>query len=239
MIKYRRVLLKLSGEALEGSRGAGIEARTLGLVAGELAEVARLGAEVAVVIGGGNFFRGLSGLAEIGIERSTGDTIGMLATVMNCLAMGDALEQRGQRACVLTAVGMGPVAERFSRRRAVAALEAGQVVLLAGGTGNPYFTTDTAAALRALEIGAEVLLKATKVDGIYDKDPVKHPDASRFAHLGYQEVLDRRLQVTDLTAITLCRENRLPLVVFDLAGEGNIRRVVEGDPSVGSWVEGD
>ena len=239
MLKYRRVLLKLSGEALEGNQGAGIEARTLGLVADQLAEVTRLGAQIAVVIGGGNFFRGLSGLSEIGIERSTGDTMGMLATVMNCLAMGDALEQRGQRASVLTAVSMGPVAERFSRRRALTALEAGQVVLLAGGTGNPYFTTDTAAALRALEVSAEVLLKATKVDGIYDKDPVKHPGATRFARLGYKEVLERRLQVMDLTAITLCRENRLPLVVFDLAGQGNIRRVVEGDPAVGSWVEGD
>ncbi len=239
MLKYRRVLLKLSGEALEGSQGAGIEAATLGRVADELAEVSRLGAQVAVVIGGGNFFRGLSGLAEIGIERSTGDTMGMLATVMNCLAMGDALEKRGQRACVLSAVSMGPVAERFSRRRALAAFEAGQLVLLGGGTGNPYFTTDTAAALRALEVSAEVLLKATKVDGIYDRDPVKHPGATRFARLRYGEVLERRLQVMDLTAVTLCRENKLPLVVFDLARTGNIRRVVEGDAAVGSWVEGD
>jgi uridylate kinase len=233
---FRRVLLKLSGEALEGAQGSGIEERTLGQVADELAEVAALGVEVAVVIGGGNFFRGLAGSSGIGIERSTADTMGMLATVMNCLAMQDALERRGRRACTLTAVSMGPVAERFSRRRAVAALEAGQVALLAGGTGNPYFTTDTAAALRALEVGAQALLKATKVDGIYDRDPVKHPEAKRFAALSYQEVLDRRLAVMDLTAITLCRENKLPLVVFNLGARGNIKRVVMGDPGVGSRV---
>jgi len=234
-LAYRRILLKLSGEALEGSQGFGVDPRVLGAVADEVKEVCGLGAQVAVVIGGGNFFRGLAASAG-GMERSAADAMGMLATLMNCLAMQDALARRGQPCCVLTAVPSGSVAEPFSRRRAVEALEAGQVVLLAGGTGNPYFTTDTAAALRALEVGADVVLKATRVDGIYDRDPLKEPGAVRFERLSYAEVLQRQLKVMDLTAITLCRENRMPLVVFDLGRAGNIKRVVLGEP-VGSRVE--
>jgi uridylate kinase len=232
--RYRRILLKLSGEALEGEQGFGIEEKTLRSVAHQIHEICELGVQAAVVLGGGNFFRGLQGVAS-GMERTTADTVGMLATVMNCLAMQGALLELGQKAVVLTAIPVGPVAEPFGSRRAVAALEAGEVVLLAAGTGNPYFTTDTAAALRALEVRAEVLLKATKVDGIYDKDPVRHPDASRFDQLSYEDVLARQLKVMDLTAITLCRENKLPLIVFDLTREGNIKRVVMGE-EVGSRV---
>lgn len=234
MLTYRRVLLKLSGEALQGSQGFGIDPQTLGSVAAELREVSGLGVQLAVVVGGGNFFRGLRAAAT-GMERSVADGVGMLATLMNCLALQDALERRGQRTCLLSALAAGPLAEPFSRRRALAALEAGELVLLAAGTGHPYFSTDTAAALRALELGAEALLKATRVDGIYDKDPLQHPDAVRFERLGYQEVLQRQLQVMDLTAITLCRENRLPLLVFDLQQPGNIKRVVMGEP-IGSRV---
>jgi uridylate kinase len=232
---YRRILLKLSGEALEGARRQGIDPDTLESVARQIEEVAALGVQLAVVLGGGNLFRGLAGAAT-GMNRGVADAMGMLATVINGLALRDALERRGQRCVLLSAVAVGGFAECFSQRRATAALEAGEVVILGAGTGNPYFTTDTAAALRALEVGADVLLKATKVDGVYDRDPMVHKDAVRFATLTYQEVLDRRLGVMDLTAITLCRENRLPLVVFDLTREGNIRRVVLGEP-IGSRIE--
>jgi uridylate kinase len=234
MASYRRVLLKLSGEALEGSQPFGIDPHTLSVVAAELCEVTALGVQLGVVVGGGNFFRGVTAVSA-GMERSVADGMGMLATLMNCLALQDALEQRNQRCCLLTALPAGPLGEPFSRRRARAALEAGEVVVLAAGTGHPYFTTDTAAALRALELGAEVLLKATRVDGIYDKDPLQHPDAVRFDRLSYDEVIERQLKVMDLTAITLCRDNRLPLVVFDMGRAGNIKRVVKGDP-VGSRV---
>ncbi len=208
----RRVLLKLSGEALEGEGESALHPETLDRVAQEIAGVTALGHQLGVVIGGGNFFRGAAGAAK-GMNRSAGDAMGMLATVMNCVAMHDA----------------------FSRRAALAGFDAGQVVLLAGGTGNPYFTTDSAAALRALEIDAEVLLKATKVDGIYDKDPVGHEDAKRFAEITYDEVLERRLAVMDLTAITLCRDHSLPLVVFDMEKSGNIARAVAGE-DVGTRV---
>jgi len=231
---YKRVLLKLSGEALEGRQGHGIEAATLSSVAQQVKEVCDLGAQVAIVIGGGNLFRGLSGAAA-GMDRTIADTMGMLATTINCLAMQDALRCAGQRGRVLSAIPMGQVADTFTKRQAVAWLEAGEVVLLAAGTGNPYFTTDTAAALRALELEADVLLKATKVDGIYDKDPAKHPDAVRFSSLSYQEILERQLRVMDLTAITLCRDNHLPLVVFDLGQAGNIKKVILGE-EVGSRV---
>jgi uridylate kinase len=234
---YQRILLKLSGEALEGGHGQGIDPQTLGSIGDQIVEVCGLGVQVGVVIGGGNFFRGRAHAAGEGTERSTADTIGMLATAMNGLALQDALERRGQRATVLTAQPLGAVGESFSRRRALAALESRQVALLVGGTGNPYFTTDTAAALRALEISADVLLKATKVDGIYDKDPVKHVDAVLLDELTYDDVLQRRLAVMDLTAITLCRDNALPLVVFNLTAQGNIRRVVLGEP-IGSRVHG-
>ena len=234
MLTYRRVLLKLSGEALEGNQGFGIDPQTLSTVAAELQEVSDVGAQLAVVVGGGNFFRGLTAISK-GMERSAADGVGMLATLMNCIALQDSLEQRGKRCCLLSALPAGPLCEPFSRRRALAALEAGEIVLLAGGTGHPYFSTDTAAALRGLELGAAALLKATRVDGIYDKDPLKHPDAVRFDRLSYDEVLRRQLQVMDLTAITLCRENHMPVVVFDMGRAGNIKRVVMGDP-VGSRV---
>ena len=232
---YRRVLLKLSGEALEGQQPSGIDAKTLEDVACQIKEICGLGVQTAVVLGGGNLFRGLSGAAG-GMNRSVADAMGMLATLINALALQDALHRMDQPAAVLSAVPLGGFAEHFSRRRALAGLERGEVVILGGGTGNPYFTTDTAAALRALEVGADVLLKATKVDGVYDKDPAVHPDAVRFDSLTYQEVLDRRLRVMDLTAVTLCRENGLPLMVFNLRQEGNIRRVVLGEP-VGSRIE--
>jgi uridylate kinase len=231
---YRRALLKLSGEALEGSQGHGIDPATLDAVADQLVDVCSLGVQLAVVIGGGNIFRGLAGAAS-GMERSRADTMGMLATAVNCLAMEDALLRKGQSCRVLTALPVGAAASPFSRREALERLEAGEVVLLAGGTGNPYFTTDTAAALRALEVGADALLKATRVDGVYDKDPEQHADARRFPQISYNEVLQRRLRVMDLTAVTLCRDNGLPLVVFDLTRPGNIRRVIEGQ-DVGTRV---
>lgn len=231
---YQRILLKLSGEALEGSQSSGIDPQTIEGVADQLKEVCDLGVQVAVVVGGGNLFRGLSGAAA-GMNRSVADTMGMLATVINCLALEDALSRAGQPSQTMTAIPMGAVAERFSRRRALESLEAGKVLLLGAGTGNPYFTTDTAAALRALEVGADAMLKATKVDGIYDKDPAVHSDAVLFEQLTYGEVLQRQLGVMDLTAVTLCRENKLPLVVFNLTRAGNIRRVVLGE-RVGSRV---
>jgi len=232
---YKRVLLKLSGEALEGEQGHGIDPSTLEQVARQIGEVSGLGVELAIVLGGGNLFRGLAAAAS-GMDRTVADAMGMLATLINSLALCDALERGGQRVRVLSAIPVGAVAEPLSARRARAGLERGEVVVLAGGTGNPFFTTDTAAALRALEIGADVLLKATKVDGVYDRDPTLHEDAVRFDRLSYQEVLDRRLGVMDLTAVTLCRENRLPLVVFNLLREGSIRRVVLGEP-IGSRIE--
>ena len=231
---YNRILLKLSGEALQGGQSHGIEPETLSGVAEQIVDICGMGVQVAVVIGGGNMFRGLAGAAA-GMDRSRADTMGMLATVINCLALEDSLQQRGQHASVLTAIPTGTATVPFSRREAVARLEAGEVVLLAGGTGNPYFTTDSAAALRALEVGAEVLLKATKVDGVYDRDPVTNPDATRFEVISYSEVLQRRLKVMDLTAITLCQDNHLPLVVFDMTSEGNIKRVIQGEP-VGTRV---
>ena len=234
---YRRVLLKLSGEALEGARDGGLDPATLASVAAEIAQVCRAGVQVALVVGGGNIFRGMAGAAG-GMNRSTADAMGMLATVINCLALQDALVRAGRAAQVLSAVPVGTWVEPFSRRRAVAALEAGDVVLLAAGTGNPYFTTDSAAALRALEVDADALLKATKVDGVYDRDPMVHADAVRFDRLTYAEVLHRRLRVMDLTAVTLCRDNALPLVVFDMTRPGNIERVVRGEP-VGTRVQSD
>jgi uridylate kinase len=232
---YKRILLKLSGEALEGKQSSGIDPEILGSLAKQIKEVCAAGVEVAVVIGGGNLFRGLAGAAK-GMDRNIADAMGMLATVINSLALQDALERLGQRCRVFSAVPMGHLAEPFSSRQAIAALTQNEVVVLSAGTGNPYFTTDTAAALRALEVGAQVLLKATKVDGIYDRDPMVSPEAKRFVTLTYQEVLQRQLKVMDLTAVTLCRDNELALVVFDLTQEGNIRRVVGGDEAVGSRV---
>jgi len=227
--RYQRVLLKLSGEALMGPEQFGIHPATLGDIADQIREVNALGAQIALVIGGGNIFRGLQAQAR-GTERATGDYMGMLATVMNSIAMQDALEARGVVTRVQSAFPMAALAEPYIRRRAVRHLEKGRVVIFAAGTGNPYFTTDTAAALRAMEIGAEVLLKATRVDGVYDVDPVRHPEARLYTRLSYDEVLQKNLRVMDATAISLCRDNRMPIVVFNLTRAGNIRRAVTGDP---------
>ncbi|MDE0829175.1 MAG: UMP kinase [Vicinamibacterales bacterium] len=231
---YRRVLLKLSGEALMGSRSYGIDPVVADQIASEVAEVSRLGIELAVVIGGGNIFRGLAASAK-GMDRATADNMGMLATVMNSLALSDALERHGNDTRVLTAIEMRTVAEPFIRRRAIRHLKKGRVVLFAAGTGNPYFTTDTAAALRAMEIRADVIMKATKVDGIFTSDPVTDPTATRIDRLTHLEVLERQLRVMDATAISLCMDNKLPILVFNLLTPGNVRRAVMGEP-VGSVV---
>ena len=232
--KYTRILLKLSGEALGGPTGLNICPQAVAGMAEEIREVRELGVQVVVVVGGGNIFRGLSG-SKRGIERATGDYMGMLATVINGLALQDALEKIGVPTRVQSAISMAQVAEPFIRRRAVRHLEKGRVVIFGGGTGNPYFSTDTAAALRANEIGAEVVLKATKVDGIYDADPALVPSAKLIENLTYLEVLEKGLRVMDTTAITLCMENKLPIVVFNLLRHGNIRDVVLG-AKVGSTV---
>jgi uridylate kinase len=232
---YRRILLKLSGEALMGDQAYGIDPAVATRIAQDILDIQALGVQTAIVIGGGNIFRGLAASAR-GMDRSTADYMGMLATVINALALQDALEHAGVPTRVLTAIEMRAVAEPFIRRRAIRHLEKGRVVIFAAGTGNPYFTTDTAAALRAMEIKAEVILKATKVDGIYTDDPVTHPDAVRFERISYLQVLQQRLQVMDATAISLCMDNKLPIVVFNLKVPGNIRRVVLGDDAVGTTV---
>jgi uridylate kinase len=231
---YNRILLKLSGEALMGDQPYGIDPAVANRIAQDVAEIQSLGVQTGVVIGGGNIFRGLAASAR-GMDRSTGDYMGMLATVINALALQDALEHHGVPTRVLTAIEMRAVAEPFIRRRAVRHLEKGRVVVFAAGTGNPYFTTDTAAALRAMEMKAEVILKATKVDGIYTADPVKHPEATRYERISYLQVLQERLQVMDATAISLCMDNKLPILVFNLKTPGNIRRVVMGE-AVGTIV---
>ena len=229
-MSYQRVLLKLSGEALgERSGGQGLDAEAVDLVARQIARLAGLGAEVALVVGGGNILRGAK-FSRAGAQRASADYMGMLATVINALALSDAIEQRGIETRVLTAIEIAKVAEPFVRRRALAHLSKGRVVILAAGTGNPFFTTDTAAALRARELACEVLLKATKVDGVYTADPKVDPGAQRLASLTHQEFLDRRLGVMDSTAISLCLESRLPVVVFNLFEDGNIERVVRGEP---------
>ena len=234
---YRRILLKVSGEALAGGQGYGIDPDTLGRIALEIREVVALGVQLAVVIGGGNIFRGIAASAG-GMDRATGDYMGMLATVINALAFQDAVEKVGVPTRVLSAIEMRAVAEPYIRRRAIRHLEKGRVVVFAAGTGNPFFTTDTAGALRAVEIGAEVILKATKVDGIYTADPKKEAAAVRLPRVSYIEALNRGLNVMDATAISLCMDNKLPIVVFDLTRRGNIRRIVLGEP-VGSVVSGD
>jgi len=236
-LAYRRVLLKLSGEALIGDQGYGIDATMLQYIASEIYDVQQLGGELALVIGGGNIMRGTDA-GSYGIERVTADYMGMLATVFNGLALQSAMEKIGIITRVQTAFEMKAVAELYIRRRAIRHLEKGRVVIFAGGTGNPYVTTDTAAALRAAEIGADIVLKATKVDGIYDADPMRHPDAVRLPRLTYLEALQRRLQVMDATAISLCMENKLPIVVFDLKKSGNIRAILEGK-CVGTFVGGE
>jgi uridylate kinase len=233
-LRYRRVLLKLSGEALMGAGAFGIDPEVVRVLSDEIASVHGLGVELALVVGGGNIFRGVKA-ASAGMDRVSGDNMGMLATLINSLALQDQLEKRGVQTRVLSALEIRQVAEPFIRRRAIRHLEKGRAVILAAGTGNPYFTTDSAAALRALELKTDVLLKATKVDGIYSADPVKHPNASRYAHVTYQEVLERGLKVMDAAAISLCMENKLPIVVFDIRQDGNIRRVIQGE-AIGSVV---
>jgi uridylate kinase len=231
---YRRILLKLSGEALMGEQAFGIDAAVAARIAKDVAEVHNLGVEVALVIGGGNIFRGVAASAR-GMDRATADYMGMLATCINGLALQDALEHEGVTTRTLTAIEMRAIAEPFIRRRAVRHLEKRRVVIFAAGTGNPYFTTDTAAALRAMEIRAEVIMKATKVDGIYTADPVKHPDAQRFDSITYLGVLERGLQVMDATAISLCMDNSMPIIVFNLRTPGHLRRAVMGE-RIGSLV---
>ena len=236
-LAYDRVLLKLSGEALMGTeKGFGLDENVVGRVADELKQVHDLGVELAVVIGGGNIVRGLA-VAKQGMDRVTGDHMGMLATVINALALQDALERRGVVTRVLTAIEIREVAERFILRRAIRHLEKSRVVIFGAGTGSPFFTTDSAAALRASEIKAELLLKATKVPGIYDADPAVHPDAELLRELTYQDVLERNLQFMDAAAISLCRESRIPIQLFDLSTSGNILRALRGEP-VGSFVRG-
>ncbi len=225
--RYRRVLLKISGEALAGSGAAGIDFATVRRIAGEVASVHKLGASVAVVVGGGNIFRGVG--SGTGLDRATGDYMGMLATVINALAFQGVLEETGVPTRVLSAIEMRSVAEPYIRRRAMRHLEKGRVVIFAAGTGNPYFTTDTAAALRAMEMGADILMKATRVDGVYDSDPLKNRKAKRFTSLSYREVLERDLKVMDATAIALCMDNDLPIMVFDLHRSGNMTKAVRGE----------
>ena len=232
--KYRRILLKLSGEALGGQAGSGINAKALESMARQIRELRDLGIEVVIVIGGGNIFRGVTG-SEVGIERATADYMGMLGTVINALALQAALEKFGVPTRVQSAITMHQVAEAFIRRRAIRHLEKGRVVIFGGGTGNPYFSTDTAAALRANEIGAEVILKATKVDGIYDSDPMVNKEAKRYDQLTYIEALQKRLKVMDSTAFSLCMDNKMPIVVFDIFREDNLRRIMMGE-NVGTLV---
>lgn len=231
---YRRILLKLSGEALAGDQGFGIDAKILKALAAEIKSVREAGVQIGIVVGGGNIFRGIKGTTE-GMDRASADYMGMLATMLNCLALQDALENEGVHTRVQSAIEMRELAEPYIRRRAVRHLEKNRVVIFGAGTGNPYFTTDTTAALRAMETGSEVVLKATKVDGIYDADPKKNPQAKRFETLSYIDVLNRGLQVMDSTAISLCMDNRLPIIVFDLNEKDSLKRVVSGE-AIGTLV---
>jgi uridylate kinase len=235
-LRYRRVLLKLSGEVLAGDQGFGISPPVIGRVADQVAEITRLGVQVGVVIGGGNIFRGLAA-SRLGMDRVTGDSMGMLATLINSLALQDCLENIGIPTRVMSAIHVMQVAEPYIRRRAIRHLEKGRVIILAAGTGNPFFTTDTAASLRAVEIGADVILKATKVDGVYTADPEKDSSAEFLREITFKEVLLRGLQVMDATAISLCMENNIPIVVFRMEEEGNLRRVLMGE-DVGTLVGG-
>ena len=232
----RRVLLKLSGEALMGEHEYGIDPEVVRSIAGQVAAATSDGTQVSVVVGGGNIFRGLAASAR-GMDRATGDYMGMLATVMNGLALQDALEQAGQPTRVMSAIAMDEICEPYIRRRAERHLEKGRVVVMVAGTGNPYFTTDTAATLRAVEIHAHVILKATRVDGVYDADPETHPEARRYAEIGYTELLSNRLQALDATAVSLAMDNEMPIVVFDMTVAGNIERAVRGD-RIGTLISG-
>ncbi|MCH7927861.1 MAG: UMP kinase [Candidatus Dadabacteria bacterium] len=233
--KYQKILLKLSGEALQGKEELGISVDSLKAISKEIVEIHNLGVEIAIVMGGGNIFRGIAG-AAIGMDRSAADYMGMLATVINSLALQDSLEGEGIVTRVQSAIEIKQVAEPYIRRRAIRHLEKHRVVIFAAGTGNPFFTTDTAATLRAREIGADVILKATKVDGIYDKDPLKHKDAKMFKQLSYMEVLNKDLKVMDATAISLCREGKIPIIVFNMFESGNIYRIIMGE-DIGSVVK--
>jgi uridylate kinase len=232
--KYARILLKLSGEALMGEADYGIDPKMIARLAEEIIEVQRAGIQIGLVIGGGNIFRG-AGLAAAGMDRVTGDHMGMLATVMNALAMQDAIEKHGGFARVMSAIQIHDVAEDFIRRRAIRHIEKGRIVIFAAGIGNPFFTTDSAAALRAVEIGADLLLKATKVDGIYTADPATHPEARRYDRLSYDEVIERKLAVMDTAAIALCRDDRMPMRIYDMTVAGNLMRIMRGEP-IGTLV---
>lgn len=234
-LQYRRVLLKLSGEALMGRFDYGIDPDVISRIAAEVIEVNKAGAQIGLVIGGGNIFRG-AGLAAGGMDRVTGDHMGMLATIMNALAMQDALEKQGAYARVMSAVKINAVAEDYIRRRAVRHLEKGRIAIFAAGTGNPFFTTDSAAALRAVEINADLMLKATKVDGVYDSDPKKNPNAKRYEHLTYDDVIARNLQVMDTAAIALCRDYGMPMRIYDMTRPGDLMRILQGDP-IGTLVD--
>ena len=234
---YKKILLKLSGEALMGEQEFGISSEVIASYSRQIKEIVDLGVEVSIVIGGGNIFRGLSGAAQ-GVDRVTGDHMGMLATVINSLALQNSIEKLGVPTRVQTAIEMPKIAEPFIKRKAQRHLEKGRVVIFGAGTGNPYFTTDTAAALRAIEMNTDVVIKATKVDGVYDKDPVKYPDAKKYETVTYNEVLAKDLKVMDATAISLCRENRLPIIVFDSLTEGNLKKVIMGE-QIGTTVLAD
>ena len=231
---YKRILLKLSGEALAGKQGTGINTATIKQIAQDVAEAHQAGVQIGLVIGGGNIYRGVAASAE-GMDRASADYMGMLATCINALALQDALEKAGVPVRVQTAIEMAEIAEPYIRRRAIRHLEKGRLVIFGAGTGNPFFTTDTAASLRAMEINAQVIMKATKVDGIYDKDPVKHADAKKFDKISYIDVLNRGLQVMDSTAISLCMDNKLPIITFDLNQPGNILKAVQGE-NIGTLV---
>ena len=233
-LKFKRILLKLSGESLMGEKGYGIDPEVLDEFSGEISSIRSLGVEVGIVIGGGNIYRGISAAAD-GVDKVVGDQMGMLATVINSLALQNILEKRGIYTRLMSAITMEQIAEPFIRRRAIRHLEKGRVVIFGAGTGNPYFTTDTAAALRAVEIRADVIIKGTRVDGIYDSDPEKNPSAVKIDEISYMDVLKKDLKVMDLTAITLCRENKLPIVVFNMTAAGNLKKVVTGEP-IGSTV---
>ena len=232
---YKRILLKLSGESLMGAKGYGIDEQRLAAYARQIKEIADLGVQIGIVIGGGNIFRGLSG-SQKGFDRVKGDQMGMLATVINSLALQSALEAIGQKVRVLTSVRMEPIGDYYNKAKALRLFEKGNVVIVAGGTSNPYFTTDTASALRAIELEADIMFKGTRVDGIYTADPEKDPNAQKFSEITYQEILAKGLRIMDLTAITMCMENQMPIYVFDMDTEGNLLKVVKGDP-IGTLVK--
>lgn len=232
--RYKRILLKLSGESLMGEKQYGIDEKRVTEYASQIKEIAGMGIEIGIVIGGGNIFRGLSGTTQ-GVDRVKGDQMGMLATVINSLALSSALEKVGQKARVFTAINMFPIGEHYSKWRAIDAMKSGKVAIIAGGTGNPFFTTDTGSALRGIEVEADVMLKGTRVDGIYTADPEKDPTATKFNEISYDEIYTRGLKVMDLTATTLCKENKLPIIVFDMDTVGNLAKVLDGQP-IGTLV---